>query len=816
MKPAQERVGTKSGGWVIMSMSSELQAIMQRRLAKCDVNQEHEQQEQEEQREKKNVVSNSSNDDNTARITKPASIVTKEPKEKTPNAASSLSSPPSRFKFSSNTKKSPIAQSKKEEENASPVSDFKRNIALFNQITPQNLNQRGNMGNNPMKSPVAAKANSPIPFDEAARDHFSGSKVSNKNKTANNDLLKRNYNHQPSPTASSIGRWNMKNNNNQRRSEVSNVNTNKEKHGGVAKQQTFTGTTVPKLVVAQSAPPPPPPPPPTSSPPSFQQGLQKAAVTKKENTSVAQDLSSSDTDQKSLSLSHVQAMKLKFLLKNPEPRPKSPSKNVAVPPKSTVQSPFTTLKQTKVDKTETNVKPISQDGFQDDAVTSSSSVEEKVKGETLADGKDMDEIDKAFDQLSPFRDNKVHFQNVPGTKFDDDNISIDGSSKNEAIGAFEQKENLFANFDNVAATSNENAEFSDVGVDWGWNQDFFESGFDAKGGWDKEMITSSDLPRKDVGKDEVYVPPPSYDFGPDSMFLPKEDTFEDDDDEETLMEGNTVDNGGVNDIVIKSFDLLKFNPQNSKSSLSSQNPATGNIIMCSIRDKKWYIDELEVSPKIKVVSTMEISCSQINQKMRDVKPCGIKDVLGITGGVQLSKKGREGYFVVLLSLYALGSPSTVEVFAVWHWGSTRDGSSDIPDAVIPAPTADYEYKPSSLVSADGLIFLSATIRRKPVVLVSKPSACSKWVSYFTNHDNSQSESIVDMDICPEGKLMTLVFSDGVAYVWNYEDAIGLHPRFSTTNQMNLLYLLEDLSSFDPTSHEGELQYYYTTIILKLC
>jgi hypothetical protein len=755
-------------------MSSELQAIMQRRLAKSNLNQG-----QQQEQEKQTVVGNS-NDDNVAKVTKP-SVVTKEGKEKSPNSA------PSRFKFTS--KKSPVIESKREEKSGSPVSDFQRNIALFNQITPKNSNPSGNVGYNSLKSPVAAKADSPVPFDEKPKVHFSVSKASNKK--TQNDLLKRNYSHQTSPNAASIGLWN--NNKNQNRS---NVDTNKEKHE-VAKQQTVAGTAVPKFVVTQRSPPPPPPP--------YKQGLE-AEGTKTETTSSAIDLSSQDSDRKSLSLSHVQAMKLKFLLKNPEPRPISPS-SLVMNPKSKFKSPSENVKEVKVEKPVTNLKPIIQDDFKDatntGASSSSSSGEEKTEGEVMTDGKDMDEIKKAFDQFSPFRENKV---DAKGTRFDDDNISIDGTSKSEANGDFEQKESLFAPFDNLRATSKGNAEFSDAGVDWGWNQDFFSGDVDLNGGWDKDLITS-DHPSKDFGidMDDVYMPPPSYDFGPTSMFdNPKEDPFEDDDDEETLM-GGDMHNEAANDIVIRSFDLLRFNHQNSTSCLSSHNPITGNLIMCSIRNKRWYIDEVEVSSKIKVVSTMEISCSQISKKMevKGIIPCGIKNVLSLSGGVKLSNKGRMVYVVVLISLYVLGSPGTVEVFAVWNWDCTCDGKTDIPDAIISAPTVDYEYEPDSLISADGLIFISATIRRKPVVLVSKPSSCSKWVSYFTDDENSHSQSIIMMDVCPEGKLMALVFSDGVAYIWSYAEVVGLNPRFSTTNQMKLLYFLEDLSAFDPTSHEGK-------------
>jgi len=763
-----------------MSMSSELQAIMQRRLAKSNVKQDQLQppQEEGEQDQGNQPVVSNINDNNVVRMTRP-SIVMKEEKEKNANTPTAAAS---RFKFAS--KKSPLlVEAKREEEPAvSPVSDFKRNIALFNQVTPKNSKTLGNVGNNnnTLKSPVAAKANSTSPFGETIpKARFFESKASNKipNK---NDLQKRNYNHQTSPTASSSGGL-RNNNNHQRRS--SNVDTHKEKHK-VVKEQGLIGT---KLVVTQ-----PSPPSSSSSPPAV------------------------DSDQKSLSLTHVQAMKLKFLLKNPEPRPISPPANNVVGIKSKLKSSSVNFKDTKLENPVTTLKP---EAIQNDlkdvgstGPTESSSLRlEEKSADVVAttDEKETDEIEKAFDKFSPFRENKVYLQNTVGNKYDDDNISIDGKSKSGANGDFEPNENLFATFEDVAATSNNNygnIEFSDTGVDWGWNQDFFTGGVDEKGGCDKEMITS-DLPpfSRGVGKEEdgINMSPPSYDFGTESMFMQRKVPFEDDDDEETLMEGN-MDSEAGDEIVIKSFDLLKFNPQNCKSCLSSQNPVNGNVIMCSIRKKRWYIDELEVSPKIKVVSTMEISCSMIHQKMKDkdIIPCGIKDVLGITGGVQISHKGgREVYVIVLLSLYALGSTGAVDVFAVWRWGCVRDGNADVPDAIITPPALDYEYEPKSFISADGLIFVSTTVRRKPVVLVSKPSVCSKWVSYFSDFENSPSQRIIHMDICPEGKLMALVFSDGVACIWNYKAAIGLHPNFSTTNQMKLLYMLEDESSFVPTSNK---------------
>jgi hypothetical protein len=299
--------------------------------------------------------------------------------------------------------------------------------------------------------------------------------------------------------------------------------------------------------------------------------------------------------------------------------------------------------------------------------------------------------------------------------------------------------------------------------------------------------------------DNYDVPTPVYDFGSKDIFFPKEDDFEDDDDAETLMGGNT-DCDSTNDVVIKSFDLLLESSPSEGASISSQNPITGNVIICSKRNNCWYIDEVEVSRKNAVVSTMEISCQHIQRKMKDIMVCGIKEVMGMAAGVQFSGKKRKVFVVAILSLYALGSTETINIFATWNWGRNYDAHQSVLENIISVPALDYEYDPTSFIAADGLIFMPATIRRKPVVLVSRPSVCSIWVSYYTDIETSNSsDGIRGMDVCPEAKLVALINGDEKAYIWNYTEVLMLDSRFPTINQMNILYVLDNVKSIGDIS-----------------
>lgn len=94
---------------------------------------------------------------------------------------------------------------------------------------------------------------------------------------------------------------------------------------------------IPNIVVTQPIPPPPPPPnpPPVRSP---NQPLSKSVQEEENKITTPSSSSSKKTDgvKQSLPSSHVQAMKLKFLLKNPKP---TPLPTPTTPSFSSVQKP---------------------------------------------------------------------------------------------------------------------------------------------------------------------------------------------------------------------------------------------------------------------------------------------------------------------------------------------------------------------------------------------------------------------------------------------------------------------------------------------
>ena len=89
-------------------------------------------------------------------------------------------------------------------------------------------------------------------------------------------------------------------------------------------------------------------------------------------------------------------------------------------------------------------------------------------------------------------------------------------------------------------------------------------------------------------EEDGYEPPP-FSFAEEALFVPKAEHFEDDDDQETLWDGDgstpkSLDEG------MNTSNVYDFSEEDA--SFSCRNPFNGNTVLCYKRKKIWCIEEV--------------------------------------------------------------------------------------------------------------------------------------------------------------------------------------------------------------------------------
>lgn len=762
-----------------VGMSSELQAIMQRRLAKCS--------------DEQSIVSISSSIKSAKDDVKVESVDSKNIIQNAPTKVAPRAETPKVFsRFKENKSRSlaqgdyndtgcTIVATEKGSDQKSNISDFKRNIAKFDQNQKSTPNP--NLNRN-VRTPVESWRTSPIPFDESPKAPYSDSKIASTSVSRDpNNIMVKPYALRPSSTKKLSSAWAGS-------THTQNRNVGKDE---VAMTKNANDRKIPKVVVTQT---PPPPPPPKGSPSNERQ------------------------QQKSLPPSHVQAMKLKFLLKNPEPQhvvSSSPTPTPVVPVSSTSNNMREIVK-------EETYQPIDNQAAEETHVLDVQKEVKEILEMEINDGLDESSTESDFHEVVqveeptsffaafdvPKLENELDHKNENNgedttfaAKFDKDAMDV-VTEDNFGAGSA-QEQNLFETFDPAFDAKEQDfaTTHAHAGGDWNWNGSIPQT--------DDLDVESSvhnvkhNVEHLDCYGHGAYVPPPMIgftDFGDAAPFIPENDDFEDDDDRETLME-STVDAAALNDITIRRSDLLTFANSDDSRSFSCQNPLTNNVILCRKQGKRWVINEFHTSTGPIAICTTEISCPEIQRKLDGVRVCGVKEIEGVTAGLHYNNGQARVSIGVLLSLYAFGVSEPLKMIAVWNWGY-GEGRLNSLNTVFPSPLPKFACDRSTLSIADRCVFMAGVVDSKAAIFISKLHENQEWIPSVVNMDSASATDpgkIICMEVHTEGKVIAISTEMGGISIYSYSELISSRTEAYDKQQIKLLCILQGVSAFDraPTS-----------------
>ena len=557
-------------------------------------------------------------------------------------------------------------------------------------------------------------------------------------------------------------------------------------------------------------------------------------------------LSSSSSSSKEKSpgfiLSHVTAMKKLFTKTSQNQTSPSPSPPPRPRPRSTSATP--TTKPPLVSSVKRNMSPsnlltsiISNEKNKkgDESIASSSSI---VENSSSSMSKEDDEI--SFDDLDVHAKNDDSIDKTEeegnATKNDViDNNDIESITTFNSITDWPDMTTTITAFGNNNTKEKEGEKIA---------SSFFESTMD----WtDKvQSSTQTNQNEKDSFKfvsnfdesfntDSVWNkanPFSSMDFIQEENFgsfmeeeklkdHSKDTSTEDDFEEEPEINEDCLHD----DIILESYPITKL----SKPEIGMvTNPLTNNLVICRQRDdNQWFIDEINPHTSAVVAST-QISIPSIRQKITASTTwssgaiiCGIDDVLKLAVGVHRQNNRVRVRVALILNLILFGdddSNNILSVVAVWQWGYTASGSRILLQNVMLTPPKDC-FEPKSLCLADGLVFLAGTsiitstmaennLVTTPTVYVARPHSRDDWTINKVNTPTldtiSEATKVVHMSVAPythrNFKLLVVALDDGSLNIWTFEKAVVTNPskRFSNieTQELQLFCQLEGSSCFD--------------------
>ena len=208
------------------------------------------------------------------------------------------------------------------------------------------------------------------------------------------------------------------------------------------------------------------------------------------------------------------------------------------------------------------------------------------------------------------------------------------------------------------------------------------------------------------------------------------------------------------------------------------NPITGNLIICRMRKHELILHEMDVHHCMEVLSTPILN-GDMQRKIYatyGLSAVGIIQVVCLASGLHLSQGVCRVRLAALVDFDVLslsGSRITQTCLAVWQWGYAPNRPVALQSLLSPPNHTDFSYHSSSLLMADGLVFLSGYARSKgPCVFIARPTMKETWSANFLNVSQS---SITCMAVTPHAhrkhKFLAVGLNDGSVSVWTYEHSI---------------------------------------------
>ncbi|KAL3780138.1 hypothetical protein ACHAWO_008198 [Cyclotella atomus] len=238
---------------------------------------------------------------------------------------------------------------------------------------------------------------------------------------------------------------------------------------------------------------------------------------------------------------------------------------------------------------------------------------------------------------------------------------------------------------------------------------------------------------------------------------------------------------------------IKFAAPNDLHRVASptQNPLTGNPIICRYYGGEFVIEEIDTTPTQSPTTLMSacVVSNELSTKLSrtfgattSLNVIGTSSVLSLAAGVH-RVHGHKRVRVSALIEVAVSSLDAglklIRVVAVWRWGyNSGRGSLVALQSVLSTSGIDDEtidYDPKTLQVADGLLFLGGhkTLSHdviEPTVFVAKPAVRDGWVSVRVEIGNKGSSVSSVAAINDANTWIAAGYTDGRVSVWNYEIA----------------------------------------------
>ena len=207
------------------------------------------------------------------------------------------------------------------------------------------------------------------------------------------------------------------------------------------------------------------------------------------------------------------------------------------------------------------------------------------------------------------------------------------------------------------------------------------------------------------------------------------------------------------------------------------NPLTGNVVVVRQKGKKMVVHEMDLKTGTEVACTMILD-PELQRKFLGIygmSAIGINKVSQLAIGLHKPQgqcRVRLCALVEYIALSPTGKTQTQTSLVVWQWGYGTLKPIFL-QSLLSAPNhAEFTYNPSSLQTADGLVFLAGYAQRKgPCVFVARPTVKDTWAANFLGQTSSSITCLaVTRGPSRRHKLLAIAMQDGFLGVWTYEQA----------------------------------------------
>ena len=298
---------------------------------------------------------------------------------------------------------------------------------------------------------------------------------------------------------------------------------------------------------------------------------------------------------------------------------------------------------------------------------------------------------------------------------------------------------------------------------------------------------SAEEGKMEMGTDELYEPP--HEFNTFESQVRPEDYIGNEDINECEEEGEpslTEPQKIFEPWTMISDSLLTPAQQNTEHS-PTMNPITGNIILARIRNGCWNLDEIDMTNRHRLVSSITITVAAIRRSSPFLSsagmiPYGISRITNIVAGKREGYGQSNLYVAAMVRLKCFGTnkklaksakpvdvgKETVDVIVLWNW----DSHTICLQNVVSTPSFPSIYEGSTLCVSEDLIFLGGSYQSTPAIyLVDTTVQNMTWSTHLlqgkdVNEKSVEAPHIVSLVVGCRN-FLAISKSDNNVEIWAY-------------------------------------------------